>query len=591
MNGRIKGIRRRFFVNSLAKYMLMLLVPMLLLSSVIGWVIANQVPALVRENSESLFSVSSLSLDTLFKELLQPKIFIEANPDIHLGLLQYLEEDQVDEKTQSALLKLNQYLDTTRISRNYIHSLYIAKQDAPYLLVNGQRIASSRMLDQSWQQAYDADEAENFLIFKRTLRSYSFEQEGIPVITLVYVTKYHELIVINLFQSYFSHFLDSLTQHEHEAIWVSDAKGTILSENWTASKLSVQLKDAAYATGKNQTDFAHAYQLTRRQLDNKALILYSLIPNEVLNASSHVVFCITLIAASLAVLVSLVLSVIFTRKSFAQINKIVTLFEEDMRSPLQLEMQESWKDPFYYILDHVVSLYVREAHLRSDLLQHSYDLVKARLAALQYQINPHFIFNTLQVIDLQIAKAQGKPVLANQMIQQFSQLLRYSLEDPTTLVPLSQEIAMTKTFLQLLYYRNAKAMQVIWFYEEEVLDCVLSIRMLFQPLLENVLSHAQPKEGDQPIQVRIRLTARKDYIHCSIIDNGCGVSSERLQEIRTRLGEQASGLSDQVGLANVHTRLLLSFDASCALKVYSRPAHGFALFFRIPRMRMENDTF
>lgn len=595
MAERIRGIRRRFFANSLSRYMLMLLVPMLLLSSVIGWVIANQVPALVKENSESLFSVSSMSLDTLFKELLQPKIYIEANPEIHLGLLQYLEGNPVDEKIQSAILKLNQYLDTTRFSRNYIHSIYIAKQNSLYLLVNGQRISSSQMLDQSWQRAYEAIEGETVQIFKRTLRTYDFEKEGIPVITLVYVTKYHELIVINLFQSYFSHFLDSLTQYEGEAIWVSDRQGIILSENWNASTLSNQIKYNANICETNIADFEHTYQLTRKQLDNEVLILYSLIPNNVLNASSHAVFRITLIAASLAVLVSLVLSLVFTKKSFAQINKIVNLFEQDIHSTLQLEMKDTSKDPFYYILDHVISLYIREAHLRSDLLQHSYDLMRTRLAALQYQINPHFIFNTLQIIDLQIAKDQGKLALANRMIQQFSQLLRYSLDDPTSLVPLSREIEMTKTFLRLAQYRNTLAMQVIWIYEEGTLDGVLSIRMLFQPLLENILSHARSKETSRPIQVRIRLTAREDYIHCSIIDNGCGVSPEQLQKIRTRLNQHTSEFSDQLGLANVHNRLTLSFDASCALKVYSRPGHGFALFFCIPReiirTRMENDTF
>lgn len=577
--------------------MTMLLVPMLLLSAIIAWVIGNQVPAMIQENSTSLFSVSSLSLDTLFKELLQPKIYIEANPEIHLSLLQYLQDTNVDEKTQANMVRLNQYLDTTRFSRNYIHSIYIAKQGAPFMLVNGTRMLTSHVQDSSWWNTYEDHSSENFMIFKRNLKNYSFETEGTPVITLIYTTKYHELLVINLFQSYFSHFLDSLVQHDGEAIWVTDAQGNILAENWVASGIPDETKYKAYNQVNGNNTFENAYQLTRRQLDNKELILYSLIPKDILNSSTTLVLHFTLIAAGIAILVSLILSFIFTRKSFHQINKIVSLFEQDIPYPLNLEIRGNQRDPFYYILKHVASLYVDQAHLHADLLQHSYNLIHTRLAALQYQINPHFIFNTLQVIDMQIGKDLEHPVLANKMIQQFSKLLRYSLEDPTTLVPITQEIEMTKTFLQLVHYRNTNRIQIIWFYEEEKLQSVNTIRMLFQPLLENVITHAINEDSSKPVQVRIRLTPKDDYVHCSIVDNGCGISYERLVNLRKQFENNNINLSHEIGLVNVYTRLLLSFDESCTLKVYSRPKHGFAIFFRIPYalplvdMRMGNDTF
>jgi len=601
MNSQIIGIRRRFFITSLAKYMLMLLVPIISLSSVIGWVLNNQVPSMVREHSESLFAVSSLSLDTLFKELLQPKIFIEANPEMHISLLQYLEQEATDEKTKQNMLRLSHYLDTTRVSRNYIHSMYIAKEGAPYMLMNGERIRFLQMLDNSWLNQYLTLPEDNFYIFQRNLRAYSFEKEGIPVITLIYVTKYHELLVINLFHSYFSHFLQSLTQYDNEAIWVSDGKGSILSENWTATLIPEQVKMKAFAYGENHSDFENNYQLTMKQLDNGALILYSLIPKAVLNASSIIILRITVISVLLAIFVSFILSLVFTRKSYLQINKIVELFEQNLQhpiSPIDLKISDTQRDPFYYILEQVISLYVNQAHLHADLLQNSYQLIRARLAALQYQINPHFIFNTLQMIDIQISKDVSNSKLANHMIQEFSRLLRYSLEDPTTLVPLSQEIEMTKTFIKLFQYRNTGALQVFWYYEDEAIESVNSIRMLFQPLIENVISHSISKLDSRPITVRIRLAPRNEYLLCSVIDNGCGVSAERLEQIRKRIDESNCELQNQIGLVNVNTRLSLSFSMASALKIYSKPEHGFAIFFSIPyaqtsgnSVRMENDTF
>lgn len=201
MSKRITGIRRRFFLHSLAKYMLMFLVPLLLLGSIIGWVVGTQTPSLVSRYSESLFEVSSLGLDTLFKELYQPQIYIEANADVHLALLQYFQGQALDARAEQNLTKLSQYLETTRVTRNYIHSLYLVKLDCANSIVNGERIRFEQLKDTSWIEGFESRERAPFHIFNRQMQSLG-TREGIPVTTLIYVTKYHELIIINLFQSF-----------------------------------------------------------------------------------------------------------------------------------------------------------------------------------------------------------------------------------------------------------------------------------------------------------------------------------------------------------------------------------------------------
>lgn len=588
MSKKITGIRRRFFLHSLAKYMLMFLVPLLLLGSVIGWVVGSQTPSLVSKYSESLFEVSSLGLDTLFKELHQPQIFIEANADVHLALLQYFQGQPLDIRAEQNLTKLSQYLETTRITRNYIHSLYLVKPGCANIIVNGERLRFEQLADTSWIEGLKSGDNASFYIFNRQMRSLG-TREGIPVTTLIYVTKYHELIIVNLYQSFFSNFLQSLTQHDSEAVWLSDAQGTILSENWEASKIPAAFRFKAFKGSGANTKFENAYQLTKRELDNQALILYSLIPLAVLHGNSNIVFQITFVAILLAIIVSLIFSLVFTKRSYQQIMDILNLFESDIPYENDLQVSGNPRDPFYYILQEVISLYVNQAHLRTDILTNSYQLIRARMAALQYQINPHFIFNTLQVIDMQISRDIDQPLLANRMIQDFSRLLRYSLEDPSSLVTLQQEINMTRVFLRLLQYRDSKALQVHWHYDEDHIKDVQSLRMVFQPLIENILSHAVSRSNrEKPVSVRLRIVNRGgEYINCSIVDNGLGVSEDRLQQIRKSIDRQNFEAKDQVGLANVNTRLRLSFGDYYALRVYSRPGKGFAIFFKLPRERSE----
>ena len=148
---------------------------------------------------------------------------------------------------------------------------------------------------------------------------------------------------------------------------------------------------------------------------------------------------------------------------------------------------------------------------------------------------------------------------------------------------------MTRVFLRLLQYRDSKTLQVHWHYDEEHIEGVQSLRMVFQPLIENILSHAVSRTNhEKPVTARIRIVDRGgEYIHCSIVDTGLGVSEDRLQEIRASIDKQNFEVKDQVGLANVNTRLRLSFGDDCALRVYSRAEKGFAIFFKLPRQRSE----
>lgn len=588
MNSRIKGIQRRFFLASLSRYMLMLLLPMILLSLIVGWVVGNEVPQIIRNHSESLFEVSSLGLETLFKEVYQIKTFIEANPEVHLSLLQYLQNEEIDEKVRQGVTKLVQYLETTRFSRNYLHSIYITKQNTPYILVNGERIPFSQLLDTSWIDYYTSSPEKAFYIFNRNLKAFSFEQQGVSVITIIYVTKYRELIIVNLSQSFFSEFLQALTHHEKEAIWVTDSNGLVLTENWYSSHfVSEEVKKKAYFAGCNNSDFEDKYQLTLKGLDNETLIMFSLIPKEVLHASTRIIFYITIAASIFVTLLAFLFSWFFTKKSYAQINRIIGLFETNSQYSFDLKISHGQKDLYYYILEQIVSLYTQQASLQSDLLQQSYDLMKTKMAALQYQINPHFIFNTLQMIDIQISKDLPAPALANQMIQDFSALLRYSLDDPTGVVPLVQEIKMAKTYLQLLQYRNSDSIKAFWYYDYDLIISYPSLRMIFQPLLENVVRHGCKKAFYKPIIVRIRIVQRIGYLLVSVIDNGCGVSPDRLQQIQHQIEEGDSEIQRQIGLLNVNTRLKLAFSEASSLRVYSKEGHGFAVFFRIPNPIIE----
>ena len=169
---------------------------------------------------------------------------------------------------------------------------------------------------------------------------------------------------------------------------------------------------------------------------------------------------------------------------------------------------------------------------------------------------------------------------ANKIVSQFANIMRYSLGNPTTLVPLRQEITMARTYISMNQYRFGNRFQVIWDYEEEECDEIPVIRLIFQPLIENAISHALPPE-ERLTLVRIRIHKRGQYLQVSVVDNGLGIPKERLAALREGLESNTTPQEKQVGLKNVNNRLILQYDETCHLKVYSILGHGTGIFFRI----------
>lgn len=577
-------MRRRFFLTSFVQYLLLLLVPILLFSSLFIWIVNGKVTGMIEDYTQSLFSISSLNIENLFDEMLQTKIFIESKSDVHIALFQVLEEDEPSPEALKTLEILSQFQSTILNSKFYIQSLYIGKLGSPYAIVNGERKAARSLVDQGWYESARRHEKKlDTWIEARTIKQYSFEEKGVPIISIFQRTKYNEIIVVNLYRSYFTNLLDSIAHLGKEALWVSDEGGEILFENRVSSLLEEPFKASLFAQSlalKSKGMRIGDDYLTSMKMDRYELRFISLIPDNLIYATPLLLKKTTFIVAIIATILSLFLAIIFTRESYLKVSKIVAIFEKNLQEKLLFDLDRKGGNAYFYILESATKMFVNNATLKVELAERQYELLSAKFAALQYQINPHFIFNTLQAIDLEIINSTGVSVQANKMINQFAEIMRYSLGNPTTLVPLRQEIDMARTYISMNQYRIGRRFQVIWDYDEEECDSISVIRLIFQPLLENAISHALLPEGRLTL-VRIRISRRGEYLHVSVVDNGLGIPAAKLAELRERLYAKSNLQGEQVGLKNVSNRLVLQYDESCKIKVYSKFGHGMGLFFRI----------
>jgi two-component sensor histidine kinase len=167
---------------------------------------------------------------------------------------------------------------------------------------------------------------------------------------------------------------------------------------------------------------------------------------------------------------------------------------------------------------------------------------EAQLKMLRYQLNPHFLFNTLNAISTLILDSQNRT--ANQAIARLSEFLRYTLDqDPMKKVSLRQEIEALDLYLGTERLRFGDRLRLEYAIEERALDALVP-SLLLQPLIENALKHAvSPRE--QGGVVRIEGRVRAPFLELSVIDDGPGLRSDAL----------ARGERRGVGLTNTRERL------------------------------------
>jgi len=216
-------------------------------------------------------------------------------------------------------------------------------------------------------------------------------------------------------------------------------------------------------------------------------------------------------------------------------------------------------------LDQLIT-HISESKEREDL---------AKYQMLQSQINPHFLYNTLDSIRM-MAVLRDQDEIAEALIS-LSRLFRYCIRQGDRLVTVHEELQQAKNYLMLQSLRYQDRLQVNYRVDEQVLDRMMP-KVLLQPLLENALVHGV-QDMEQGCIVTITVSQAVEGTRFSIHDNGKGIEKHTLTEIRKKLQD---GASESIGLANVNERLRLYYNHTAGLTIESNPGEGTVVSFVVP---------
>ena len=215
-------------------------------------------------------------------------------------------------------------------------------------------------------------------------------------------------------------------------------------------------------------------------------------------------------------------------------------------------------------------------------VQYEHEKNTAEIIALQMQINPHFLSNTIDtIVNIVIS---GDVQKARYMLNSLNNLFRYGVSRPEYIITVNEELQYARAYTNIMHVRYTN-IEFAWFVDESALD-TSTIKFILQPIIENAIYHGV-REVLNGGKIEIHVRCDEMYLYYEVIDNGAGVSRERLQEVVNTL--QQKGIGKKIGLCNVQARIHLYYGDEYNIEMKQLTPHGTSVSVKLPRRIFNKD--
>ncbi len=330
--------------------------------------------------------------------------------------------------------------------------------------------------------------------------------------------------------------------------------------------------------------------------------IISLVPREELFMEIHEVrkIVLTICFAALILLSSLFLFI--TNNITHPVAKLISFMGmvkngdiKSLKKKIRLEGYSEIKvlsNEFNNMLFEINNLTHRLLDTSSKLYEAEIVKEKAELAYLRSQINPHFLYNTLECLK-GIASDEGQEKIYK-MTQSLALVFRYCVNN-ASMVAMEDEFKIVKAYVQIHEIRFGERLTASYDFEERALHMQIP-KMILQPIVENAIYHGfEPKRGKGSVHIGSRLENNKLLVR--VKDDGVGIDAENLEELNRRLAEPFAAFVDttgtdkktaRIGLYNVNNRIRLTYGNDYGLKVTSERDIGTEVLVTIPVKEAEH---
>ncbi|ALS26568.1 histidine kinase [Paenibacillus sp. 32O-W] len=218
-----------------------------------------------------------------------------------------------------------------------------------------------------------------------------------------------------------------------------------------------------------------------------------------------------------------------------------------------------------------------EQQMRREILEEKLHKREIELKFLQSQVNPHFLYNTLDSI-YWVAEQSGVDEISD-VVLDLSQFFRLSLSRGKEFVTVEETIEHLKSYLRIQQFRHTDKFEVQWDVEPDLLQ-VRIVKLMLQPVVENAIVHGLEKAAG-PCRLTVRIRRQGEYLNCSVGDTGIGMGAERVKRLLDELKRESGPSDTTYGLRNLYQRLKILYGDDMDLQIDSKPGEGTVVTIRI----------
>ena len=284
-------------------------------------------------------------------------------------------------------------------------------------------------------------------------------------------------------------------------------------------------------------------------------------------------------------IVAFLMILFMSRTLTVPLKKITALMMRVQNGDFSVRFKSKTEDEIGVLGNNFNLLLVRLNQQIEDIVSISNKKKQMEIDILKSQINPHFIYNTLETIHMMAIDAEQPEI--EQMSKVFGRLMRYNITSINEGTSLREELAYLKDYLYIQNVRFHGRFQMVLQVEPEVMNCGM-LKMLLQPIVENAIMHGLEPSGQTGI-IRICATRCQQSLVITISDNGIGIDEDTLAQIRQGLHDGLAVPTTCIGLRNVNSRIRLYYGEQYGLKIHSQKESGTTIEMRIPFIGGEDD--
>lgn len=587
----MKGMQGKFFLKRMWNFVVAMLIPALLLAAVTAYMtLVTQMRHMTQDNERGIEAVRS-NISLVLDSVLSQNTYMTGMTRTNMVLNKALHRDSLSYTDAIYLRSLVSSLNSMVSAYDYVDNVLIYMDGYDRALTSSGLVNLEENDYNGWYSVYTAMPAEERTCIAPVVANAGMASEKSQLVVCGRMLTMQGCVAVTLNIEHLEEMLSVLRLSKSQQLYLVDGNGRLLTtagaDAAAAEELQNVMRPVLTQPGSDAEFWAEldgrSCLLAWQSYENPEFYIVSTVDRAMLleNLGERLMPLLLMAVVALAVIVFLAYT--NTKRSFDEINLMLQMFEDAEAGRTIERPKRKMNDEYDIIMNNILLMFLNNTYLNIQLKEKQYREQNAELTALQLQINPHFLYNTLQTLDMEARKLNDDGRISA-VVGYVSDILKYSLTNPQKSVSLREELNYLKKYVEVQHYRFGDRFIIYYEVDDDVMDAEV-FRLMLQPVVENSLLHAL--RGNERGYMKVRARRIGDKVDLRVIDNGEGMTRQELEALRKRIADRNSR---SIGLTNLDRRLRLRYPEENGLRICSIKNFGTSVSFCIPYKKCEQET-